>query len=383
MLDTRSIIAALLAVLLAGIIVHVINWRIHPSMRGPRWWVLGFCLRALGLLMVIFRDSLPDWVIVVSYTLLVAGYMSILYGLALFSDRRFDLKLMATLLAIDVIGAFYFTLVEPLGFARSTVYVAVNSIVIIMIMAKLRVIARLDGFNSVIILLLCYVAYMILGILSIVITLIFQPGIMDGMEPSTILATIFLGVVITEAMSIFGFVLMTAGRSQRELRTMAMTDVLTGLPNRRAFSDEVTRALKDIQRTGAQLGLAIIDVDYFKKVNDEYGHDAGDKVLVHISDRIRDALRESDFVARIGGEEFALLVHAKGERELREVADRVRRSVEESPAKGDYEPLPCTVSIGIAYTKHDALDYDTLYNKADMALYQAKAEGRNQVMLAS
>jgi diguanylate cyclase (GGDEF)-like protein/PAS domain S-box-containing protein len=169
---------------------------------------------------------------------------------------------------------------------------------------------------------------------------------------------------------------------RESLQRMALTDELTGLDNRRAFLQESSRELTRARRSGTPFSLAILDVDHFKQVNDRFGHDTGDQVLRDIARVVRRALRESDFVARIGGEEFAILmpeVHADVARSrLEGVLSAIRGAC---AVGGD----PVTASIGMVHSTALAPDasYEQLYQRADEALYRAKAEGRNRIVEAA
>lgn len=373
----------MLALMVTGVVVHVINWRLHRNMRGPGWWVIGFTIHVIGAALMTMRGYIPYWMVIVYSPLLVFGYVIVLYGLARYNGRPFNMQVLGSCMTALIIGALYFTKIEDVPMARSAIHGVVLSIVLILMLNELRYVALKDGVGTVLLLVLAYALSIPTFFLPLAIIYIIQPGVQSPMDASVILTTMYLVLMILESMSIFGFVLMTAGRSQRELRTLAMTDVLTGLPNRRAFSAEVTRALEENARNGMPIGLSIIDVDHFKKVNDDFGHDIGDRVLLHIAKTIESAMRKSDFVARIGGEEFAMILRVRDESELAQVIERVRQCVEEHPADTSRDELKCTVSIGAAIVNNEVNDYDGLYNKADMALYKAKAEGRNLTVLAA
>jgi diguanylate cyclase (GGDEF)-like protein len=162
-----------------------------------------------------------------------------------------------------------------------------------------------------------------------------------------------------------------------QLERQAMSDSLTGLPNRRAFEMEASRIVARAKRSGNAITVGIADIDHFKKVNDQYGHPVGDEVLNAISAVLSQASRASDFVARIGGEEFGLLFPDARPDTALAVAERMRRAVEAFPIKtsGGIE-LRITISIGLA--SYSGALTDAL-SKADKALYEAKNKGRNRV----
>jgi len=165
---------------------------------------------------------------------------------------------------------------------------------------------------------------------------------------------------------------------EERLRRMAQYDPLTGLPNRALFSDRLGQALAAARRDGgARLAVAFIDLDGFKPINDDYGHDVGDALLVAVAARIRDGLRESDTAARIGGDEFVLLLPGVGEPATAlMVAEKILRDIRQPVRIGDLS-LSLSASIGIAVYPDHGEDELSLSRSADQAMYCVKREGRN------
>lgn len=170
---------------------------------------------------------------------------------------------------------------------------------------------------------------------------------------------------------------------QQELERLSQYDELTGLFNRRHFISLSRHELSRSARYGGELSLLMLDVDYFKRVNDEYGHRAGDLVLAAISLEIRQALRETDIPGRLGGEEFAVLLPETGPEKAIQVAERLRKCIAgKSIDIGDGKQITCTLSIGIAAKPAEENDLEKLLHRADTALYAAKDAGRDQVVSA-
>lgn len=157
------------------------------------------------------------------------------------------------------------------------------------------------------------------------------------------------------------------------LREAAATDPLTRLPNRRAFEEALEKAASHAARRGEPLSLLLVDVDRFKRINDEFGHPAGDQVLAGVAGVLRRACRKVDTPARYGGEEFAVVLPWADARVARMVGERIRRAVEAA----DWPNLAVTVSLG-AHTAYEAADADGLVREADRALYASKRGGRNR-----
>ncbi len=162
-----------------------------------------------------------------------------------------------------------------------------------------------------------------------------------------------------------------------ELSELAQTDALTGMLNRRAFFGLAERELLRQARTGSQLSVIMLDIDHFKRVNDEYGHGVGDEVIRAIAACCKAQLRELDLFARYGGEEFCILLPDTPLSEARLVGERLRRAVEAAPAV--INGLLITVSLGVAAPSAGPRDIESMLDVADRALYAAKRNGRNRV----
>jgi len=173
---------------------------------------------------------------------------------------------------------------------------------------------------------------------------------------------------------------MSAHRDTTEdARRAAVCDHLTGIGNRRAFFDAAEAELRRWRRLSRPLSLLVIDADHFKTTNDTHGHPVGDAVLRHIAHLMGATFRQIDVVARIGGDEFAVLLPAADLASAQGIAERFRGAVETQPAQTDAGPVRCTVSIGIATMDEATADVDALLKRADEALYAAKRLGRNRV----
>ncbi len=166
-------------------------------------------------------------------------------------------------------------------------------------------------------------------------------------------------------------------QSERERKRMAYHDDLTGLPNRRLFNDRLTLGLAHAQRNRQKLAVMLLDLDNFKEVNDTLGHSMGDKLLQAVGDRLTSLLRKGDTVARMGGDEFMLLL--PGITRLEDAAKTARKTLEafRRPVEFDSHKFRITTSIGIALYPDDGEDSDTLVKNADIAMYRAKGEGRD------
>jgi diguanylate cyclase (GGDEF)-like protein/PAS domain S-box-containing protein len=169
-------------------------------------------------------------------------------------------------------------------------------------------------------------------------------------------------------------------RLEAELRELAVTDVLTGLPNRRAFMTRLEEEHARIRRFDAQqAAVLMLDLDHFKRINDSYGHPAGDALLRQVGAVIRDETRQVDMCSRLGGEEFAILLAGATPEAGQEFAERLRRRIAETCVMYEGKSITVTASIGVAALLAADSDADAALVRADRALYQAKDVGRDQV----
>jgi diguanylate cyclase (GGDEF)-like protein len=168
-------------------------------------------------------------------------------------------------------------------------------------------------------------------------------------------------------------------QANRRLWELALTDPLTGVANRRRLVEQAEQEILRSRRSGRPLSMLMLDLDHFKKINDVHGHAQGDKVLCNFADAIRGALRVTDLVARIGGEEFAVLLPDTAMTTAGEVAQRILNTVRLQAVAGPDGPVRYTVSIGMADLRDKQECYDDLSRRADAALYAAKAAGRDRM----
>ena len=165
--------------------------------------------------------------------------------------------------------------------------------------------------------------------------------------------------------------------ASRRLRQHALTDPLTGLLNRRAMDAELKVAQSRVNRHGEGYALIMADLDRFKRVNDEYGHDVGDEVLLDLGRRLQRSIRAEDRLARWGGEEFLILIQDTNQQDAFLIAEKLRRAVKDTPFVTSAGELPITISLGLAlYQKESPVE--AVITRADQSLYRAKQNGRNQ-----
>jgi len=220
----------------------------------------------------------------------------------------------------------------------------------------------------------------VLTALRIVGTLLFPPPSALAAGPfNSAVFLLYSGFIIVSTLSVMW---MEIESLQSELVRAARFDALTGLYNRGTFLEEFEREVSRCARGGPAFSLAVFDLDRFKRLNDQYGHPFGDRVLKAFAEVLRADIRKHDAVGRYGGEEFALLMPNTGKETAMRVAERVRRDLEARGITVDGKRVEVTVSGGIATYGVEGEDWDTLLSAADTALYEAKNSGRNRVITA-
>ena len=169
---------------------------------------------------------------------------------------------------------------------------------------------------------------------------------------------------------------------EERLRELANQDPVTDLLNRRRFEDELVRQVGRCKRYGEVACLLVMDVDDFKGVNDALGHRMGDAALRQVGATLKERLRVTDVVARVGGDEFAAVLTGVGAEDARGLAEQVRQAIESAPIESAGQSVSVTVSIGLKTLDATVPDEDSAFVAADRAMYQAKSDGRNRVRLA-
>jgi len=197
----------------------------------------------------------------------------------------------------------------------------------------------------------------------------------NAVAQSIVLAVNYIGLFGTS----LGFVLVTKERADNELIRTASVDGLTGLLNRRKFIESARRELHRAERQHLQTSVLMLDLDHFKNVNDTYGHPIGDLVLASFGSVLHESLRPFDVVGRYGGEEFCVLLPGTGIGEATQIAERLRAVASQTPVSARAAMISYTVSTGVVQAPPRPISLEELVDRADRALYEAKAAGRNCV----
>jgi len=166
---------------------------------------------------------------------------------------------------------------------------------------------------------------------------------------------------------------------EQDLQILCRTDPLTTAANRRAFNEIISQEFSRFKRSQKEYALIMIDLDHFKSINDQHGHGAGDRVLIEVTERCKDNLRVHDIIARLGGEEFCILLPYTNLEQAHKVAERLRQKIEVMPIISDGNRIKVTVSVGISLVSEGDSDGHDAIERADKKLLEAKSLGRNRV----
>ena len=166
---------------------------------------------------------------------------------------------------------------------------------------------------------------------------------------------------------------------EQDLQILCRTDPLTTAANRRAFNEILSQEFSRFKRSQKEYALIMIDLDHFKSINDQHGHSVGDQVLIEVTERCKDNIRVHDILARLGGEEFCILLPYTESKQAKKVAERLREKIEIKPIIVDGLRVKVTISVGISLVSTCDEDGHQAMERADQKLFQAKESGRNQI----
>lgn len=379
-IDPRSVLVvwAALNILFAAILALV--GMQARSVKGVSQWAMADLLIgiALGIISQVTYPSTP--LITVSGALCLGLGLGLIYsGIEAFEGRRCRYWIPVLLAFLILINNYFFALIyfapKIRIFINFLLFGSIHALcaraLFIRIEQPLRTAYWLAGTS---VFLICVLT--LVRMINVVLTPADQIGMFtaSGVNP-----LVFLFAALAQMSMSLAFMLMINYTLTKQLNILAATDALTGLFNRRSLELHANRQLTHSKRTGECLSIMMIDVDHFKQINDQYGHQAGDEVLRQLSTLMQSIVRGNDYLARYGGEEFCIVLSATNEMQAGVLAERLRRLYEDLVIPWQHHALRSSISIGIADTDSGNHDFTSLIKQADLALYRAKHEGRNRI----
>lgn len=372
-LDPRTIM--LMTTLMCGA-MSIVMFSVYRSFRrevhGLGHWSAGLLLLVLASFLFNMRDSWPDAVALLgANTVLMLGIGLSMLGTEKFYGQGPSLRCYALACGLGVAGIAWWLLVTP-DFSRR---VAVFSFIVFFFYARQAQLVFAHGerhfssffFGALMLLQACVV--LLRGGMAL-----WHGGASVDLTVAGTQASIYLAVANFMALLLtVGFMTVATRRLQTILERRSTHDPLTQVLNRRGFGDVYEREKANLRRKGQPLTLLSIDLDFFKSINDRYGHAMGDKVLAHVARIIGGALRDTDCVARFGGEEFVVLLRSITLENAQKIIDRFRTNVEAH----DF-PQVGRVTVSVGFVSINAYEAPVIIlGRADQALYYAKSHGRN------
>ena len=384
-LDLRMLLSVALSAAVMAVVFHFQARSFPLTIKGIARWGSAYAALCAALLLAAARDYLPSFFSVFLSAMVIQVALVLFYvGTCQFQGRRPHYGLMVAPVAVNLLAQIYFLFLEPMLWARVLSNGYCN---FLLLLPTLYLVVRGRQGDPAIRFSKLYSAAFIAMICLVCLTRGTWALVNQPMAPPQVVATlaqILVAFYPTIVMVVAtGFVLLAFDRLKDELEYLVSHDALTGTFSRRGFLSlaeaEISRALR-MQRHTA---LLVLDLDYFKQVNDRFGHPAGDQVLCKFADVAKTCLRREDLLGRFGGEEFMVLLPDTMPDAARVVAERIRTAVSASRvslAAADHQ-IRFTVSIGIANGAGRGT-LDELLKLADGAMYLAKSRGRNRVEVA-
>jgi diguanylate cyclase (GGDEF)-like protein len=363
---------------LAGCLL-LLSWLQHRSIVALAWWGSAFIMASLATtIIVVARGTIPDfWSIVVGNALLAAAY-----GLLWFGACKFNGEKASIVWALAGVPVWLAACSIPPVYARMEARAAVMAaIAVFYTLLALFELWRGRGDGAwrwpIILVLLAHAAAIPVRIPLAGVW--FHPNPSDvNLLTFMIFETVFVCIC---AAYLLGS--LAKDKIAARYRHVALTDSLTQVPNRRGFFETAERLLRRTRFAQGPVALLVFDLDCFKDINDRYGHQAGDEVLIAFCQLSTSVLRPTDLFGRIGGEEFASLLPDTEQQDALWLAERLRTAFEGIPHTVGRPTLSATVSVGIAVSDDANVDIGALLKEADRALYRAKELGRNRVEISS
>ena len=380
---TIDLVGVILVIALCGLFLCIALWlaqdRDTPE-PGTRWWIAGFAALASGFCINGLQSLLPPLLgLTGGVTLQVAGI-----GLLLIGTQRF--LSAPTHIEPWVIAAVIVTAASSilLIYAWPTVNgrIVLSNVVMAAMLAAYALIlmrhAPSELYGPSRLMAAAAIVIAVLLVLRAVVALA-SPPMASALESSLVNVLVYFCSALAQLALGLGCYFMLMIRRNEALKALSATDPLTGTLNRRGLDVATSRAEHDFRRTGAVYSVIAMDLDHFKRVNDTYGHAAGDAVLQRLAAESRGKLRGDSVMARLGGEEFCILLPGCKCEDAHAVAERIRVGFADAPIEAGQTVIQCSVSMGVAQCHADAADFASVCKNADAALYRAKHGGRNRV----
>ena len=382
-MDYHTLLIVLIAAFCLQALALTIAWYENRDEDGTREWAIAALCMAFGAILVLFLGmgasptARQEPVIYSGITLIATGWMFLWAGARRFlSHRPFSLHYLGIFFVVFYLALFqrpFFDLPQGWLLVCLALVVTVASGLIISEFVMARACKQWAARLLVVCFGLTGLTWGLRG--AVALSDLGQP-LGSKLDVLVLFETILATVTVT-----FGMILLSAERMHAQLREQAYLDSLTGLYNRRAFHEASRALVASAERDGEPIALALLDMDHFKAINDNFGHGVGDKVLMRFANLAELTFRDEDVLARFGGEEFVVLLPGADAEQAMQALQRLRRRLETECIEYQGQCVPSTVSIGLSCRQGEKIDLHAMIEEADKALYDAKRAGRNRVIL--
>ena len=351
--------------------------RSTPGLRGVRLITFGYAASAVGMELLARRGSIPEFFsITVANCLLVLINVFLYWGLADMLHLRRQRWLLPVSIFLTAGISLYFSYMRPDVSAR---IVGISAIMVLQYALIVNLLSGRPGPERI---------HMPRLGLSVLVTLYSGINIYRAWEahlhdPRSLLTSTstftFLAPILIAVMTALGVIWLAMAQLQHELEAQSQTDSLTGLLNRRALEQIGAQAIRRARRQSTALSLIMLDLDHFKSINDEHGHDGGDEVLLHAARCLRHNLRKEDHVGRLGGEEFVAVLPGISHSSAAAIAEDLRRCLARLTVEHQRQEIRISASFGVATLLPTDSTWLEILRRGDRALYIAKEQGRDRV----
>jgi diguanylate cyclase (GGDEF)-like protein len=374
MLDINTIFVL---IVLTGILIAVVLAAVGQGVdHSLSYWAAGFAIHSIAFSLLAMRGIIADLYSVLLANMLIAlSYALFACGLLRFLKQSIHPALIAG--PVLIIAATFPFLTDNLG-TRILVIGLVNAFQTALIFfLLLRNASRLIGRGKLI-LASAFAAGGLVALLRPLALTLHLVQIESVNSPGAFQNLTFITMLLINIAIALGLVLMQKEQAESETASIARTDELTGLPNRRSIYEKINQKLKDGSRMQTYSALLLIDLNNFKKVNDQHGHAIGDELLRQAANRIRECMTKKDTAARLGGDEFVVLLseladdHESAKNNATQVATRLHHLLDQEYKLNQETVQGCSGSIGLAIAEPGLTDRETLLREADQAMYRVK-----------
>ena len=382
-MDIKTIILSISTTNFIGFLAILILHLSRFPVNGTLFWVIGRFITTLGLFLLFLRDLIPGFAsIVLGNGMVIGGHLIVWLGMQRFVDYQIKNRplniLAGIILSLVLAGICWYYLVNPTLWARAALIA--SSLCLISVLAARDLLTSASQTMAIKITGICYAINAAMMAISAIMIVKDTPS-GPLMSSGPLVAVSYMYAHVFGFLMTFGMILMITQKLQLKLERQATEDPLTGVYNRRALHMMAEHEFTAMLRNKTCLSVLMIDLDFFKKINDRHGHKVGDRMLIHFTQIVRDTIRAEDLLFRYGGEEFVVLIRNADINGTSQLAERIRAACSVTPLPAGDKLVGFTVSIGQASAKLDDDDFYQVIERADKALYHAKEQGRDRVVI--